>query len=86
MALVRRLVTLRLAELATVTTGRRSEYYGDGQVKAVGPMKDGHLHGRWKWFRRDGTLMRTGQFSHGRQTGTWTTWDRNGNVCQGHEY
>jgi uncharacterized protein YdhG (YjbR/CyaY superfamily) len=78
-SLVRRLVKLRLAELAAVTNGRCSEYYDDGQLKAVGPKKDGRLHGRWKWFRRDGTLMRTGQFSHGEQTGTWTTWDRDGN-------
>jgi uncharacterized protein YdhG (YjbR/CyaY superfamily) len=73
--LVRRLVKLRLAEIAAVDNGRRSEYYDDGQLKAVGQMRDGQLHGRWKWFRQDGTLMRTGQFSNGKQTGTWTSWD-----------
>ena len=77
--LVRRLVELRIAELAAVETGKRTEYYPDGQLKAVGPMKDGQLHGHWKWYRRDGTLMRTGQFSHGDQVGTWTTWDAAGN-------
>jgi hypothetical protein len=76
--LIRRLVKLRIAELGAVTNGRRAEYYGDGQLKAVGPMKDGQLHGRWKWFRQDGTLMRTGQFDHGTQVGTWTTFDRAG--------
>ena len=41
-------------------------------------MKDGELHGNWKWFRRDGTLLRTGRFSHGAQVGVWTTYDRDG--------
>lgn len=81
-ALVRRLVTLRLTEIASVENGRRREYYPDGQLKAVGPMKDGQLNGKWKWFRRDGTLMRTGQFSHGDQVGTWTTWDGDGNAIK----
>ena len=80
--LVRRLVRLRMAELASVDDGRRVEYYDDGQVKAVGPMRDGWLHGRWKWFRRDGTLMRSGQFADGEQTGTWTTWDRAGTATK----
>lgn len=78
--LIRRLVKLRLAELAAVDNGRRTEYYDDGRLKAVGPMKKGQLHGRWKWYRRDGTLMRTGQFSEGKQVGTWTTWDGAGNA------
>jgi antitoxin component YwqK of YwqJK toxin-antitoxin module len=43
-------------------------------------MKDGELHGSWKWFRRDGSLMRTGSFSHGTRTGTWETWDADGRV------
>lgn len=77
-AVVRRLVKLRIAELAAVTTGQRSEYYPDGMLKAVGRMKDGQLDGRWKWFRRDGTLMRTGQFAQGAQTGIWITWERDG--------
>lgn len=81
-ALVRRLVKLRLAELAAVTNGTRREYYDDGQAKAVGPMKAGALHGSWQWFRRDGTLLRTGQFSHGREVGTWTTWNRDGTAAK----
>lgn len=78
-SLLRRLVKLRLAELSAVENGRRYEYHPDGRVKAVGPMKDGELDGKWKWFRRDGTLMRTGQFSHGEQVETWTTWGGDGN-------
>ena len=76
--LIRRLVKLRIEELSAVENGKRSEYYGDGRLKAVGQMKDGQLHGHWKWFRRDGTLMRTGQFAHGEQVGTRTTWNRDG--------
>lgn len=80
--LIRRLVKLRVAELGAVEDGRRAEYYDDGQLKAMGPMEDGQLHGRWRWFRRDGTLLRTGQFSHGDQVGTWTTWDRAGKATK----
>jgi len=76
--LIRKLVKLRLAEIASVQNGKRTEYFDDGQLKAVGPMKDGELHGNWKWFRRDGTLLRTGRFSHGAQVGAWTTYDRDG--------
>lgn len=77
-ALVRRLVRLRLDEISSVENGRRAEYYDDGQLKASGSMKDGALHGHWKWYRKDGTLSRVGQFSRGAQVGTWETWDRNG--------
>jgi uncharacterized protein YdhG (YjbR/CyaY superfamily) len=76
--LVRTLVELRLAELADVRDGRRSEYFADGRLKARGGMKDGELHGSWTWYRKDGTLMRTGRFTHGERTGTWTTWDSAG--------
>lgn len=81
-ALLRRLVKLRLAELAAVTDGPRFDYFDDGQLKAAGRMKDGQLHGRWRWFRRDGTLMRTGQFTQGRQVGTWQTWDAHGTLSK----
>ncbi len=74
-----RAVDAYLAELAAIENGGRIEYYDDGQHKAVGPMRNGQLHGRWKLFRRDGTLMRSGQFSLGEQFGTWTTFDRAGN-------
>ena len=79
-SLVRRLLSRRLAELADVTNGKRYEYFADGQTKAVGSMKAGQLHGKWRWFRRDGTLMRTGQFRDGVRVGTWQTWDRDGSV------
>ncbi len=84
--LLRQLVKLRLAELAAVDNGRRTEYYDDGQLKAVGQMRDGKLHGNWKWFRRDGTLLRTGKFSHGEQVGTWTSYDGAGNPVKTTRY
>ena len=78
--LVRRLVRLRLDEIAEVRNGRRTEYYDDGGVKASGQMKDGQLHGGWKWYRKDGSLSRVGRFSHGEQVGTWETWGRDGEL------
>lgn len=78
-SLVRRLVKLRVAELSAVENGRCTEYYADGQQKAVGTMRNGQLHGRWEWSRRDETLMRSGQFSLEKQVGTWTTFVRAGN-------
>jgi len=86
MSLIKRLVKLRIAELGAVENGRRMEYYGNGQRKAAGPMRDGQLHGKWQWFRQDGTLMRTGQFAHGEQVGTWTTFDRVGKPTKTTKY
>lgn len=80
--LVRQLLDIRLAEFADVRDGKRHEYFPDGRLKAVGPMREGQLHGKWKWFRRDGTLMRTGQFLQGQQVGLWQTWDRKGSVVK----
>ncbi len=77
-SLLRQLIKLRMQEISAVDNGRRCEYYPDGQLKAAGQMKDGKLHGQWKWYRNDGTLMRTGKFALGDQTGTWTTWERDG--------
>lgn len=85
-ALLRRLVKLRLAEIAAVTDGPRFEFFDDGQLKATGKMKAGKLHGKWRWFRRDGTLMRTGQFSQGRQVGTWQTWGADGTLAKTTRY
>lgn len=80
--LVRRLVRLRLDEIADVRNGRRTEYYDDGRVKASGQMKDGELHGHWTWYRKDGSVSRVGQFSRGEQVGTWETRDRDGRLVR----
>lgn len=84
--LVAKLVRLRLAELSTVTDGVRRDYYPDGALKAVGRMKDGELHGNWRWYRSDGSLMRTGSFSRGLRTGTWDTWERDGTLVKRTRY
>ena len=80
MAVVRRLVRIRLDEISAVTNGKRYEFFDDGSVKAAGSMKDGELHGAWQWWRADGTLMRAGTFSRGEPVGTWQTFDRHGEV------
>jgi uncharacterized protein YdhG (YjbR/CyaY superfamily) len=82
-ALVKRLVKVRIAQISDVRDGKRFEFYPDGAVKAVGGMKAGKLHGKWKWYRQDGTLMRTGQFVSGAKTGVWATWDRDGHRVSG---
>lgn len=79
-SLVRRLIRIRLDEISQVRNGKRFDFFDDGTVKAEGSMKDGQLHGAWRWYRRDGTLMRTGRFTQGRQTGTWETWDSDGRL------
>ena len=82
MGLLRTLVKLRLAELATVSDGVRFEFFGDGRLKATGRMKGGELDGAWKWYRKDGSLLRTGRFAAGEQVGPWTTYDRDGGVSR----
>jgi len=79
-SLVKRLVRLRLAEMAKVKSGKRVVTFPDGSLKAVGAMRKGQLHGPWKWFRQDGSLMRVGSFRDGVQSGTWITYDRVGHV------
>jgi len=79
-SLVKRLVRLRLAEMAKVKSGKRVVTFPDGSLKAVGAMRKGQLHGQWKWFRQDGSLMRVGSFRDGVQSGTWITYDRVGHV------
>lgn len=79
-ALVKQLVRIRLAEMASATAGKRIVTYPNGSVKAVGSMRKGKLHGSWKWYRQDGSLMRSGSFRDGVQTGTWVTYDSGGRV------
>lgn len=81
-AFVRRLVRARLTEISDVRNGRRIDFYDDGAVKAAGSMKDGELHGAWRWYRTDGSLMRTGRFANGEQVGTWETFDRAGRLVR----
>lgn len=81
-SVVKKLIRVRLDEIANVRNGRRFEYFDNGVVKAQGLMKNGQLHGAWSWYRADGTLMRTGAFRNGVVTGEWTTYDRVGRVVR----
>jgi uncharacterized protein YdhG (YjbR/CyaY superfamily) len=80
--LLRRLVKLRMTEISDVHTGTRTEFFPDGRTKAEGKVKDGELHGAWRWYRKDGSLMRTGRFDRGTESGTWETWDADGNLVR----
>jgi uncharacterized protein YdhG (YjbR/CyaY superfamily) len=80
--LVRSLVRARLDEISDVRDGKRMDFFDDGRLKAVGSMKGGELHGRWRWFRQDGSLMRTGGFRVGEPVGVWETWDLAGNLVK----
>jgi uncharacterized protein YdhG (YjbR/CyaY superfamily) len=82
LSLVKTLVKARLAEISDIQNGKRMDFFPDGRLKAAGAMKDGKLHGHWKWFRKDGTLMRKGQFKQGVQVGTWETWSANGKLVK----
>ena len=82
LSLVKKLVRERLAEISNVSSGKRIDFYPDGRIKAAGAMKNGKLHGHWKWFRKDGTLMRKGQFKLGVRTGNWETWSASGKLVK----
>ncbi len=76
--LVRAVIKARLDEVSATpdSKGFRRDLYDDGGLKAKGKVKDGELHGAWRWWRKDGSLLRTGSFDRGRQVGEWTTYDR----------
>jgi uncharacterized protein YdhG (YjbR/CyaY superfamily) len=78
--IVKKLVRARLDEISAVADGKRFEFYDDATVKAEGTMKQGLLHGAWKFWRQDGTLMRSGRFAAGEPVGLWETWDRSGGL------
>jgi hypothetical protein len=79
-ATVRRLVKVRLAEMATVEGGTRVVTFPNGRVKAVGQVRRGKLQGKWTWFRQDGSIMRSGSFRDDQPVGQWRTYDRSGRV------
>jgi uncharacterized protein YdhG (YjbR/CyaY superfamily) len=79
--LLKRILKTRIREINAgypKPSGEAREFYDNGVVKASGKVKDGQLHGAWRWFRRDGTLLRSGAFRAGTQVGEWTTYDRAG--------
>jgi len=60
-------------------TGESLEFYSNGVLKASGKIKNGAMHGDWKWFRKSGVIMRSGAFKVGKQVGVWVTYDNDGN-------
>jgi uncharacterized protein YdhG (YjbR/CyaY superfamily) len=79
--LLKRILKVRIAEINDgypKKSGESREYYDNGVLKAAGKIKDGQLHGSWRWFRRDGTALRSGSFRAGEQAGEWVTYDKLG--------
>lgn len=79
--LLKRILKVRMAEINAgypKKSGESREFFDNGFLKASGKVKDGELHGAWRWFRRDGTIMRSGTFRMGEQVGEWATYDRRG--------
>jgi uncharacterized protein YdhG (YjbR/CyaY superfamily) len=79
--LLKRILKVRIGEINASypkKSGESKEFYDNGFVKASGKVKDGEMHGAWRWFRRDGTILRSGSFRNGVQVGEWVTYDRLG--------
>ncbi len=79
--LLKRILRVRIAEINAgypKKSGESREFYDNGFLKASGKVRDGSMHGPWRWFRRDGTLKRSGSFRAGVQTGEWITYDSDG--------
>ncbi len=63
--LLKQILQARIAEINAgypKKGGEFKEFYDNGQVKALGRLRDGERHGTWTWFGRDGSLRRTTTF------------------------
>ena len=79
--LIRRIVKLRIAEINQSyprAGGKTQRYFDNGYTEYTGAVREGVLHGTWRWFRRDGTIKRSGSFKHGEAVGEWVTYDASG--------
>ncbi len=56
------------------------EYYDNGQVRKVGPKKDGVPHGYYKFYYEDGNLWATGNVSNGVKSGLWKSYYKDGTL------
>ena len=52
-----------------------TEYYGNGQVKVKGYLKDGEKHSLWSYFDREGHLLIERYFSYGKPSHIWLWYD-----------
>ena len=79
--LLKRILRVRIIEVNDgypKKSGESKEFYDNGFLNSSGKVKDGELHGAWRWYRRDGTPLRSGSFRAGVRTGEWVTYDRLG--------
>ena len=51
------------------------EYYGNGNIKTKGYLKDGKKHSLWSYFDRDGHLLIERYFSYGKPSYIWIWYD-----------
>ena len=51
------------------------EYYGNGQIKTKGYLKNGKQHSLWEYFDREGHLLIQRYFSYGDPTTIWIWYD-----------
>ena len=51
------------------------EYYGNGQIKVQGYLKDGNKHSVWSYFDRQGHLLIERYFSYGKPSNIWIWYD-----------
>lgn len=55
-------------------TGGVAKYEQDGKVNIEGNMKDGIMHGQWKFYYKSGGLMTEGVLNNGLETGWWKSY------------
>lgn len=65
---LRQLVRIRIESINSSfpkKSGEFKEFFPNGQLKAVGRMKNGEQHGAWQWFGKNGEPLRTATFKNG---------------------
>ena len=66
--------------------GRVVEWYGNGQKKVEGRMKDGRKDGLWTSWHANGQKNAEGTFKDGKEDGPWIEWHKNGQKLAEHNY
>ena len=56
-----------------------SEYYGNGQIKVKGFLKNNQKHSLWSYYDRDGHLLIDRYFNYGEPTSIWIWYDKYNN-------
>ena len=63
------------------------EYYGNGQIKVKGYLKENKKHSLWSYYDRDGHLLIDRYFNYGKPTSIWIWYDHhNNNKVEKYEY